>query len=127
MGATTIVLLNQKGGVSKTSTTHHLAGTLARAGRRVLLMDNDLQASLSQGLLGPDAARDLIRERTRARLEAAKARGREGGRRPKLTADKRVLAVKLYRQKEHTVGEICRMVGIFKPTLYTYMREENGD
>jgi chromosome partitioning protein len=59
MGAVSIVLLNQKGGVGKTSTCHHLAGTLARMGRRVLLMDNDPQASLTQGLLGPDAARDL--------------------------------------------------------------------
>ena len=43
----TICLLNQKGGVGKTSTCHHLAGTLARAGRRVLLLDNDPQASAS--------------------------------------------------------------------------------
>jgi hypothetical protein len=28
-------------------------------GRRVLLLDNDPQSSLTQGLLGPDAARDL--------------------------------------------------------------------
>ncbi len=36
-----ITLLNQKGGVGKTSTCHHLAGTLAQMGRRVLLLDND--------------------------------------------------------------------------------------
>jgi chromosome partitioning protein len=52
-------MLNQKGGVGKTSTTHHLAGTLAQLGRRVLLVDNDPQASLTQGLLGPDATRQL--------------------------------------------------------------------
>ena len=40
MGAVSIVLLNQKGGVGKTSTTHHLAGTLARMGKRVLLVDD---------------------------------------------------------------------------------------
>jgi chromosome partitioning protein len=59
MGASVVVLLNQKGGVGKTSCTHHLSGTLARMGRRVLLLDGDPQASLSQGLLGSDAARDL--------------------------------------------------------------------
>src|SRR5919205_395596 len=59
MGATTIVLLNQKGGVGKTSTTHHLAGTLARMGRRVLLVDNDPQASLTQGFWGPVATAAL--------------------------------------------------------------------
>jgi chromosome partitioning protein len=51
-----ITALNQKGGVGKTSTCHHLAGTLALMGRRVLLVDNDPQSSLTQGLLGPSAA-----------------------------------------------------------------------
>ena len=48
----TIVLLNQKGGVGKTSTCHHLAGTLAQAGKRVLLIDTDPQASLTPRVLG---------------------------------------------------------------------------
>src|SRR5690242_15589013 len=50
-----IAALNQKGGVGKTSTCHHLAGTLAQMGRRVLLLDNDPQASLTQGFWGPVA------------------------------------------------------------------------
>ena len=54
-----IALLNQKGGVGKTSTCHHLSGTLALLGRRVLLVDNDPQASLTQGFFGPVAARGL--------------------------------------------------------------------
>ncbi len=54
-----VTLLNQKGGVGKTSTTHHLAGTLARMGRSVLLVDNDPQSSLSQGLYGPAEALSL--------------------------------------------------------------------
>ena len=67
--------------------------------------------------------RNLIRERTRAGLAAARARGRCGGRRHKLDARKRALAVELYRGKRHTVVEICEMVGISKPTLYAYVRE----
>jgi chromosome partitioning protein len=51
-----ITALNQKGGVGKTSTCHHLAGTLALMGRRVLLVDNDPQSSLTQGFWGPTAA-----------------------------------------------------------------------
>jgi chromosome partitioning protein len=52
--ATTVCLLNQKGGVGKTSTCYHLGGTLARLGKRVLLVDNDPQASLTQGFFGPE-------------------------------------------------------------------------
>jgi chromosome partitioning protein len=51
-----LTMLNQKGGVGKTSTCHHLAGTLALMGRRVLLVDNDPQSSLTQGLWGPSVA-----------------------------------------------------------------------
>jgi len=54
-----ITLLNQKGGVGKTSTTHHLGGTLALLGHRVLLIDNDPQASLSQGFWGPVTAKRI--------------------------------------------------------------------
>lgn len=54
-----ISLINMKGGVGKSTTAHNLAGALALAGRRVLLLDNDPQSSLSQGLLGPAAAEGL--------------------------------------------------------------------
>jgi chromosome partitioning protein len=57
--AITFALVNAKGGVGKTSSCHHIGGTLAKAGRRVLLLDNDPQASLTQGLWGPDAMRSI--------------------------------------------------------------------
>ena len=51
--------------------------------------------------------RNLIRERTYAGLAAARARGRKGGRRKKLGEKQRAVAVDLYRQKKHTIDEIC--------------------
>ncbi len=65
--------------------------------------------------------RNLIRERTQAGLQAARARGRKGGRPKSLTQDKQVLAVKLYDEKHHAVKKICEMMGISKPTLYKYI------
>lgn len=67
-----IALLNQKGGVGKTSTCHHLAGTLALMGRRVLLVDNDPQASLTQGFLGPAITGILSEAETVAALYAGR-------------------------------------------------------
>ena len=70
--------------------------------------------------------RDLIRERTQAGLSAARARGRLGGRPKLLTPEKRRLAVQLYQAKEHSIAEICRLMGISKPTLYSYLAEAGG-
>ena len=67
--------------------------------------------------------RQLIQERTQAGLRAARARGRVGGRPKALSARKRQRAVQLYQEKQLTVKEICTMMGISKPTLYTYVRQ----
>lgn len=48
-----ISIVNQKGGVGKTTLTFHLSGALAAMGRRVLAVDCDSQGSLSSTLL-PD-------------------------------------------------------------------------
>jgi chromosome partitioning protein len=47
-GAFVIVLANHKGGVTKTTSTANLGAMLAEAGRRVLLVDCDPQANLSE-------------------------------------------------------------------------------
>ena len=70
--------------------------------------------------------RALISDRTQAGLAAARARGRKGGRRPVLNADKRALAVRLYNERDMPISKICRMMGISKPTLYSYVRAANG-
>jgi len=70
--------------------------------------------------------RNLIQERTKAGLDAARARGRKGGRPKSLNAQQRALALDLYAQRKHTVEEICRTLGISKPTLYAHVRGESS-
>lgn len=65
--------------------------------------------------------RNLIKDRTKAGVEAARARGRSGGRPKKLTQQQRDLAVELFREQKRTVKEICAMFAISKPTLFAYV------
>ena len=64
---------------------------------------------------------DLIRERTKASLQLARARGCKGGCRHKV--DNRMLARASELMRERTLGinEICRIVGMGKITPYRYL------
>ncbi len=68
--------------------------------------------------------RDLIRERTRAGLVAARARGRKGGRTKKLKNGKLALAQRLINENTHTVEEMCELLGVSRATMFRYMKEE---
>src|SRR5213080_3122678 len=62
--------------------------------------------------------RNLIRERTNAGLQAARARGRKGGRPKSLTGKKTAMAQALYNDKNNTIDEICKTLNISRATLY---------
>ncbi len=71
---------------------------------------------------------DIIHERTRAGLEAARARGRLGGR-PKIQDidPKRIaLAKSLYADQNTPVQEICETLHISKSTLYRYVGKKTN-
>lgn len=65
---------------------------------------------------------NLIKERVKAGMAAARARGRKGGRPKKLNAEKRKMVVQLYNEQKLSVPQICDMMGISKPTLYEYVK-----
>ncbi|MCA9195805.1 MAG: ParA family protein, partial [Planctomycetales bacterium] len=68
MAAVVISPVNRKGGVGKSSSVFHLGGYFASQGLRVLLIDNEPQHSLTNGLIGPDAAAALDPAYTTAAL-----------------------------------------------------------
>jgi DNA invertase Pin-like site-specific DNA recombinase len=68
--------------------------------------------------------RDLILERTMAGLEAARARGRKGGRKRAMDAKKVALASKLMRDRETPMSEVCEAVGVSRATLYRYLEPD---
>lgn len=71
------------------------------------------------GMIGvmAELERDMIRERTQAGLEAARARGRKGGR-PRMNQKKVKAALALYDSQEYTVAEITKETGVSKALLY---------
>ena len=60
--------------------------------------------------------RDIIRERTRAGLEAAKAQGRTGGR-PSVMNEDILSAARARRAKGESVNSIADALGVSRPTL----------
>jgi DNA invertase Pin-like site-specific DNA recombinase len=66
--------------------------------------------------------RDIIVERTNDGLEAARSRGRVGGRKAKLTDAQAAQVRKLYAAREMTVQEIAEQYGISRESVYRYVK-----
>src|SRR5215212_7410112 len=65
--------------------------------------------------------REIIRERTNAGLSAARSRGKTGGR-PKALTDKQVeMLCQLAADRNRSVQEICKTLGISRRTFYRYV------
>lgn len=71
--------------------------------------------------------RRLIQERVNAGLVAARARGKVGGRKPKLTPDQAALAQRLYDAREHTVQQIADMFSVPRSTVYGHLDRKTKD
>ncbi|TXN19808.1 helix-turn-helix domain-containing protein, partial [Methylobacterium sp. WL93] len=65
--------------------------------------------------------RELIIERTKAGLASARARGRNGGRKPKMTPAKLRLAQAAMGQPGTKVSDLCLELGITRQTLYRHV------
>jgi len=65
--------------------------------------------------------RDVIADRTREGLNAARARGRAGGR-PSSNPDVVKKAIKLYNTRQYTIKEIEELTGVKKDTLYRALK-----
>lgn len=104
----------EKRGIGLVSINDHIDTTTAQ-GRLIF----NIFASLAE------FERDLIRERTKSGLEAARARGRKGGRTRGLTKEAEktaMLAQTLYNERNLGVNEIAADLKISKMTLYKYLR-----
>ncbi len=108
--------------------TRQLIGTveeLARRGVGFRCLTQDIDTTSAGGRLVftifsavAEFEREIIRERTRAGLDAARARGRKGGRPRKLKPKDLAAARALLRDPELTVEEVAGRLGVAPSTLY---------
>jgi DNA invertase Pin-like site-specific DNA recombinase len=69
--------------------------------------------------------RRLTQERTRAGLAAARARGRQGGRKAVTSDDPRVVTAKaMHKNKAIPINQICKTLKISRATFYRYLSLE---
>lgn len=66
--------------------------------------------------------RNIIRERTKAGLESARARGKNGGRPTVMTEDKIKMAKSLYKDKSLDITSIVKQLGVCKATFYKMIK-----
>lgn len=97
------------------------------------LLDGALDTTTASGVLMfhifsslAQFERRLVQERTTAGLTAARARGRLGGRPAITAADPRVAAAKrLHKDHSLSIDDICKTLGISRPTFYRYLALSN--
>ena len=70
---------------------------------------------------------DLIGERTKAGLKAARARGRLGGRPPLLDSRQINRMIDMYNDQKNTVAEICKIYDISRPSFYNYLKKRKQE
>lgn len=106
-----------------------IAADFAGRGVTLVLLNENIDTSTSGGKLFfhifgaiAEFERDLIVERTTAGLNAARARGRTGGRKPVLDADKQktvktLIAAAKKKNEDPNFGSIARSVGTSERTI----------
>ena len=115
--------------------TKDLLGLLERLNDlnvQLKVLDQNIDTSTPEGklfftIIGAVAEfeRSLIVSRTKDGLAAARARGRVGGRKPKLSVKQQQEIRRLYEAKDKTVGEIGELFGVSRPTVYSVVNAKN--
>ena len=114
-----------------------LADELRERGAGLVVLKQQIDTTTPTGRLAfhilgaiDEFQRELIIEGTREGLDAARARGRTGGRKPKLSAAKAATVRRMYAatgpdgKRLHTVAEIAQTAGVHRTTVYDYLNKE---
>ena len=106
----------------------NLVGGLGEKGVQLEVLEQNIDTSTAEGRLFftvvaavAEFERDLMKSRTMDGLAAARARGRLGGRKPKLSAKQIAEVARLYAE-QRPVQEIADLFGVSRPTIYRVVR-----
>jgi DNA invertase Pin-like site-specific DNA recombinase len=116
-----------------------LSTQLQTRGVDLVVLDQGIDTSTAVGrmffqILGAIAEFEhaLMSERTRDGLDAARARGRTGGQKPKLTPRQATIAQAMYDEvgedgrRAHTVQQIADEFGVTRPTIYRHLQRRTA-
>ena len=105
-----------------------LSEDLQRRGIDLVSLQDQLDTTTAIGkamfrmmMVMAEMERDILVERTQAGLQAARRRGRVGGR-PRVARKQVASALTLYAGRQHSVSEIEALTGIKAATLYRYLK-----
>ena len=70
--------------------------------------------------------REMIRERTKAGLQAARAEGRVGGRPPKLTQRQRIAAIEMVQSGQKSAAQVARLFSVHRSTISRLLAEQRS-
>lgn len=108
-----------------------LAEELRERGIGLVVLKQSIDTTTPQGRLVfhifgalDEFQRELIVEGTHEGLAAARARGRTGGRKPKLTDAQVKHARELYEAGNRTVASIAKLLGVSRQTVYRALEPE---
>jgi DNA invertase Pin-like site-specific DNA recombinase len=100
-------------------------------GIEFILLGNHIDTTTPMGMLlfnmcaaFSEMERELIRERLKAGLYAAHAKGRRGGRPKSLTSNKLNTLESLKKSGEFSVKQICEMVGFSRSVYYRAISQQ---
>lgn len=109
-----------------------IADTLDDKGVELVSIQEQLDTTTPMGramfsMIGvmAELERNMIRERTTAGLQSARARGRKGGRKP-TDPTKIQTALDMYDGQRYTISEITAETGVKKATLYKYLNKRKA-
>jgi DNA invertase Pin-like site-specific DNA recombinase len=109
-----------------------LGATLQERGVGLRVLEQGIDTTTSEGraMFGmlsvlAEFQRELIIANTRDGLTAARARGRTGGRKPKLTPAQALHAQELYDAGNHTVQQIADLLKTPRSTVYGHLNKES--